>query len=172
MYVGCSESNASYWKLQHIQRAEWHYLIEQILSYERLFFNPVTTISYAFSAAMNKSLHAILIKICTSWGDPLSPLLKHSTHCLTVLTATVWSPSKFSNCQWMSTDTIFSPLRDSMTHLCFIHSSMSEVILSDCPSTAILHMTSKYNDIKNTREKVHLYCHTTNICLWHCGPKK
>ena len=32
-------------------------MIEHILSYETLFFNIVTTISYAFLPAMNKSLH-------------------------------------------------------------------------------------------------------------------
>ena len=36
-----------------------------------LFFNIVNTISYAFSSAMNKSLHATLIKICTIRGDSL-----------------------------------------------------------------------------------------------------
>jgi len=33
---------------------------------------------------MNKSLHATLIKICAGGGDSLPPLLKRSTHCLTV----------------------------------------------------------------------------------------
>ena len=37
-----------------------HYLIEQILSYKTLFFDVVTTIGYALSPAMNKSLHAAL----------------------------------------------------------------------------------------------------------------
>jgi len=32
-------------------------MIEQILRYKRLFFNVVTTISYTFSPAMNKSPH-------------------------------------------------------------------------------------------------------------------
>ena len=36
-----------------------------------LFFNIVTAIGYALSPAMNKSLHAALIKICTSGGGPL-----------------------------------------------------------------------------------------------------
>jgi len=46
-------------------------MTEHILSYETLFFNIVTTISYAFLPAMNKSLHAMLVKICTSRGDSL-----------------------------------------------------------------------------------------------------
>ena len=43
-----------------------NYLIEHILSYKTPFFNIVTTISYAFSSAIIKSLHATLVKICTS----------------------------------------------------------------------------------------------------------
>ena len=71
-YVGHSKSNASClfpWKLQQMQRTQEHYLIEQILSYKTLFFSIVTTISYAFLPAMNKILHAALVKICTSGGD-------------------------------------------------------------------------------------------------------
>jgi len=51
--------------------------------------NIVMAISYAFSPATNKSLHATLAKICTGRGGPpsLLPLLKHSNHCLTVLTS-------------------------------------------------------------------------------------
>ena len=45
-------------------------LTEQILSYKTLFFNIVTTISYAFSPEMNNSMHAALTKTCTSGGDP------------------------------------------------------------------------------------------------------
>ena len=60
----------------------------EILSYKILFFNTVTTISWASLPAMNKSLHAALRKICTSNGDPLLPQLKCITHCLTVLTST------------------------------------------------------------------------------------
>jgi len=46
-------------------------LIEQILSYRALFFDIVTTIGYAHSPAMNKSLHAALVKICTGGRGPL-----------------------------------------------------------------------------------------------------
>ena len=45
-------------------------MIEQILGYKTLLFN-TTTITYVFSPAMNKSLHAAFIKICPSEGDPL-----------------------------------------------------------------------------------------------------
>ena len=45
--------------------------MEQILNYKALFFNILAIVSYAFLPAMNKSLHATLIKICTSGDDPL-----------------------------------------------------------------------------------------------------
>jgi len=35
------------------------------------YFSTVTTISSAFSPTMNKSLHAALVKICTTGGDQL-----------------------------------------------------------------------------------------------------
>jgi len=59
------------------------------------------------------------------------PLLKYTTHCFAVLTSTVWSPETFSS-WWMQMGAIFSVHRNSVTHLCFICSSMSDNILSDC----------------------------------------
>ena len=56
IYVGHSKRNASYffpWKRQQIERAEEHYLTVQILIYKALFFNRVSTISYAFLLVMN-----------------------------------------------------------------------------------------------------------------------
>ena len=96
-YAACSEINASHlfpWKLQQTKRAQQRYLIKQILSYKTLFSNAVTIISYAFSSAMNRSLHAMFVTICTRGGDPLSlsPLLKCTTHC-TVCSYPLWSPA-------------------------------------------------------------------------------
>ena len=70
-----------------------HCLVEQILSYKTLFCIIVTINSCAFLPAMNKSLHATLIKIFTGGGDTLllSPLLEGTNHCLTVLVSPVWS---------------------------------------------------------------------------------
>ena len=56
----------------------------------------------AFMLVMNKNLCAALIKICTSRGPLLLPLLKCTTHHPTVLTDTVWSPSMFNKGWWMS----------------------------------------------------------------------
>jgi len=64
------------WKLQQIQRAQEHYLIEQILSYKTLFSNTVTTISCAF--LLTRTRHS-------SWSDPLSPLLKRTVPPTTLL---------------------------------------------------------------------------------------
>lgn len=46
-------------------------MIEQILSYKALFSSTVTTTSHAFLPVMNMSLHAMLVKMSTSGGDPL-----------------------------------------------------------------------------------------------------
>jgi len=41
-----------------------------MLSYKILYFDIVTTIGYALLPAMNKSLHAMLLNICTRGGGP------------------------------------------------------------------------------------------------------
>jgi len=76
-----------------------------------------------FLPVMNKSLHSMLVQICTSGGDPLSPLLKYTTYCLTIFTSTVWSPEMFSKCRWMWMGATFSTQRNSVTCLCFIGTS-------------------------------------------------
>lgn len=38
----------------------------------------------------------MLVTVCASKGDPLLPLLKYTTHHLTVFTSTVWSPEVLS----------------------------------------------------------------------------
>ena len=58
----------------------------------------------------------------------------------------------------------FSTRRNSVTLHCFIHISVSDAILSDCPSAAICHMATTGNRMSMGRFS--LYCHTTNIRLW------
>jgi len=125
----------------------------------------ITTIDYAFSLGMNQSLHAVLVKTCTTGSDPLSllSLLKRTTSCHTVLIPTVWSPQTFSKCQRMSVGAIFSTWRNSIPHICIIHTSMSDAILSDCCSAAICPMAPKCNII--LMGKFSLYCCATNIHL-------
>ena len=94
-------------------------------------------------------------------------LLKCTTQCLTVLTSAVWSPQTFSKHWWMCVGAIFSAWGSSLIHLCFIHTSMSDTTLSDCPSAANCHTAIKYNGILVGRFR--LYSHATNICLWNCG---
>ena len=77
-------------------------MIEQILCYKTPFFNIVTTTSYALSLVTEKSLHVILQAwLSGTWlvFTQLSPLLKCTTHRLTVLTSTAWSSSTFSKQQ-------------------------------------------------------------------------
>ena len=98
-------------------------------------------------ASNEQELHAALIKICTSATDPLwlLPMLKHTIHNLTVLTATAGlhkCSSSIDECQWVP---FFSTRRTSMTHLCFTCTFISDVILSDCLSAAICHMATTWN---------------------------
>ena len=62
----------------------------------------------------------------------------------------------------------FSALRNSITHLCSICTSMSDTIVSDCPSAIRCHMATKCNRI--LAGKFNLYCHITNISLRCCRP--
>jgi len=57
---------------------------------ENTTFQLLTTITYACLPAINKSLHAVLIKICMAIQNAAS---------LTVLTSTAWSPQMFSKLQ-------------------------------------------------------------------------
>ena len=88
----------------------------------------------------------------------LLPLLKCTTHYLTVLASTVWSSETFSRCQWISADAIFSTQRNSITHNCFSHTSMSDVILSECLLSHICHTATRCN--KMLLGRFNLYCHT------------
>ena len=142
-------------------------------SYKTIFFNTVTTISYAFSPVINKGVHA----------TPVKPAPAEVIHCFT---AAVTEPligkccshswiftnihcvaSINSNCQGTSVGVIFSARRNLIPHLCFMCTSVSDAILSDCPPAAVCRMTTKWNGILVGR--LNLYCHTTNIHHWCCG---
>ena len=56
---------------------------------------------------------------------------------------------------------IFSTWRNSVPHLCFRYTSMSDAAVSDCPSAAICHTATKYNGILAGR--FNPYCHTTDL---------
>jgi len=125
---------------------------------KHIFFNVITTISYAFSPAMYRSLHqqgwptvAVITakKYHSLYSHPEFSLHK----CLV----------RVNECQWVP---FFSTWRNSVAHLCFIHTSTSDANLLDCPSAATCHTAAKFNRILVRRFV--FYCHTANICLWHC----
>ena len=88
----------------------------------------------------------------------LSPLQKCTTHCLTVLTSTVWSPLMPRKHLWMLMGAIFSTWKNSVTELCFIHTSVFSAILLDYPSAAICHHLPSLWILVG---RFGLYCHTT-----------
>ena len=117
------------------------------------FSNTVTTISYAFSSVMNKSLYATLVKICMAiWNVACLSHCCH--HCWnTPSTASLCSHPLFGlckhsasidECQWVP---FFPKQKNSMKHLCFISISTSDTILSGCPPAAICHTATKCNAI-------------------------
>jgi len=98
-------------------------LTDQILSYTTLFFNILIITHNAFSPAMNKSLLISASRICLIFHIAVATAETHHspphcahTQCLISINV--------DDCQW-----VFS----SVTHLCFIRTSMSDAILSDCP---------------------------------------
>ena len=93
------------------------WLTDEIFSYKTLFFNLAITISYAFSSAMSKSLHAVLIKICTiftrcllhhCWSTP--PTTSLCSHPLLDLHKCSGS---IIECEWVT----FFPLGEIWWHL-------------------------------------------------------
>jgi len=140
---------------------------------DRAKFIESSLFCFAFSSNMNNSLHAILMKICTAicmafpshhchhcWCTP--PTISLCSHPLIIQRD--YSAS-VNECQWMP----FVPQKKhSMTHLCFIYTSMSDTILSDCPSAAIHHTATKCNGILSGR--FIFYCYISNIFFWHPGP--
>lgn len=137
-------------------------MIEQIVGYKIIFSNILTTISYAFSPAMNKSLQIMHIKMTL-----MSPLLKH------IPTASLCSDLLFGlHKPWASVDEydrvdFFSTWRNLISHLCLIQTSMSDTILSDGPYAAICSIATKCNETLVGR--LNLCCHITNIRLYCHG---
>ena len=162
-YNRCKEHNSSIW---------W-----SKFSASKHRSNTVTTISSAFLPAMKKSLHAC----CASknlHGHPerdlsfmsVPPLLKHTIHCLTVLTSTVWSPGTFSRCWWISVGAFFFHMKDiSDTPLlhprCHVRCHVVKL-----PFSAICCTATTFSE--KWAGRFNPCCHTANICLWCCGPAK
>lgn len=75
---------------------------------------------------------------CHCWSAPPT-----ASMCL----PTLWSPSLFRKCWWMSMGAVFSTWRNSVTYFYFICTSVSDTILSDCTSAAISCMATKCSRI-------------------------
>jgi len=132
---------------------------------EQYFFNRAITTSCAFSPSKNKSPHCTLVKICTSGGGTLSlaPLLKCTTHFLTVLHplfGLLKRSANISEHQWVQ---FFSAWRNSMTHHCFIRTSILDTIVSDCPFPAICCTATKCNRILVGRFNLTAICLTERL---------
>ena len=112
-------------------------------------FQPSHHIICAFLPMMNKSQHAVFIKVCTGRGDPLFHMMASLLGKCCPYSLSFTSPSFF--------------LTGHFTDTPFIHTSMSDAILSDCPSAAICHMEATCNEILEGRVSVH--CHAINIQL-------
>ena len=83
-----------------------------------MFFNKVTTTSYVFSPAMNKSLHTALVQICTRGSDshwwnapPTASLCSQPLFSLHKCSASV------DECQWVP----FFPPRDEFSSTVLLH---------------------------------------------------
>ena len=105
----------------NIEKEQNNSFIDKIISYKTLFFSIVTTINYAFLPEVSKSLHAILIKICSSRCNILSLLLllKHTTHHFSVFVSTVQSPEAFIKHWWMSLVAVSSYMEEFIYMLVF-----------------------------------------------------
>ena len=148
------------WKLQRYKEHDITVWWSKFSDTKHHFFSIVNTTRYAFLPVMNKVLHAALIRICTIRGDQLPWV----TTVETSLTASPCSHQLFglyncsasiNECQWVQF---------------FLHGGIPWHAVASvvCPSAAICHMARKYNGILVVR--LNLYCHPSNICLWHCGP--
>ena len=99
-----------------------------------------------------RCLYVALVKIYTSGDEPLllSPLLKHTTHHLTVFTSTAWSPEMFSKRQWMSVGVIFFFFMENFNSTSLFHPHFhKDAILSDRPSAAIYHKIWQQNKMEH-----------------------
>jgi len=148
------------------------------------YFNVITLVFNALKlifSSGNSSLVVTHLFMWVSWSTHSSfcgvtALLGHHCHrCWSVPpTSSLRShPQAFSKHWWMSMGTTSSTWMNWFVHfcficICFICTSVSDIILSDCPSAATCHTATKCNGILTGR--FNLYCHPTNIRLSHHWP--
>lgn len=96
-------------------------------------------------------------------------LLKCTPYCLTVLMSAVWSPQMFVKCLWMSAGAIFYCMKEfNSVSLLHTHFCVKHQFVRLPPSAGTCLKATKFNEILSGR--FNLYCHSTNIHLWHWGP--
>ena len=101
--------------------------------------------------------------------------LSHHCHCcwnappaVSLYSHPLLGPHKYSVSMNVSVGHFFCMEKMSDTPLLHVHfASCAHVIWSDCPSAAICHTATKCSVALTGRFT--FYCHTTNICLWHCA---
>ena len=141
------------------------FLIEEICSYGALCFNShhhelciFTSNEQEFVCFhCKKSAPAEVTRCfwqCCCNAPPTTSLCSHPLFDLHKLSTGI------SKCQWVS---FFSTWRSSIPCLWFICASMSDAILSECPSAAICCMATTCNGILVGR--YNLYCYNTSIYL-------
>ena len=122
------------------------------------------------SLVLNWFVRMSLLRHFILWCDSCAWFVFH----VAVTTAEMHHPSPHYthiHCfKQASIGVIFSTWRNSVIYLCFVHTSMSDIILSDCLSAANCHVATTCNGILVGR--FNLYCHITNIHFWYCGPKQ
>ena len=138
---------------------------------------------------MNKSLQTALTKICTSGSDPLSvsPLMKHTSHlslCSHPLFGLLKCSADVDECHWVL---FFFTWRNLMTHLCFVHTSMSDAntasevtwqqsvieywwegpTSTSIPPTSASDVVGQYNKIGSCtfRAALQVVCLETGVCV-------
>ena len=109
------------------------------------------------------ALHFAVWQLCTAlWNMACLPRhcptaeMHHPPH--TALTSFAWSPSTSSKHQWMSVGAIVSSRRNSAPPLVSICTSVSDPILSDCPSAASHTATTQNGALLGSFS---LYCHSS-----------
>ena len=136
--------------------------------FDTLFFNTNTIISYAFSPAMNKSLYTTLITITVIHN--MACLLHHCCHHWnTLLTTSLLCSHPLTGLHQHSESVngcCFSTGGNSVTHLCFICTSISDSILSDC-HLFCCHLSHDNKMQRNTVRKVQplVLCHQHQLLI-------
>ena len=97
--------------------------------------NIVITVSYAFSPVMNSSLHASLVTIYPRRVEPL-----FHRCCDNVIARKMLSTRSNSHCAHIHS--LVLCVEEKITLIC---ASISDTVLSDCPSAAICDMATKCN---------------------------